>query len=204
MIYMPLPFLKSKPRVPPIERARELNSKGLSETEIIDILKREGYNPAEIDIALSQLLKESIEKTVQPVEKEKNTEAQNINMTETTEQQVNPIVSTQQNYHYSFEDYLNYIDYLIQNRVNELSTQIKNLENKYLELEKRIQNIMTEFKEEKSKSLEVNKEIYEGISRIENKIKELSSKIEGLEEILKEILPVLIDSVRSLVNLTKK
>lgn len=207
---MPLSFLKSKPKIPPIERVRELNSKGLSETEIIDILQKEGYSPAEIDIALSQLLKESLEKTTKieetsnkEVEKTKDINvAQNLPLMQQTYPQ-----DTHQSYpygSYTMEDYISYIDYLIQNRVSEISNQIKVMEAKYNELEKRLQEVVAGFKETENKNLNINKEIFDGIFRVENKIKELQSKIDSIESILKEILPLLIDSVRSLLNLMKK
>jgi len=211
---MPLQFIKSKPKIPPIERAKELNSKGFSEIEIIDILKKEGYSPAEIDIALTQILKENIEKDT--LKRSENIENKSLNITphpqaitESNPQVLlEPTVETQQQSYtyttYSHEDYLQYIDYLIQSRISEVTNQIKLIEHKYSEVEKRINEIINQLKEEKSKTLEINNEIFTGISRIETKIKELNSKIEALEEILKEILPLLVESVRNLLALTKK
>ncbi|MEM4461006.1 MAG: hypothetical protein QXY70_02625 [Nanopusillaceae archaeon] len=198
---MPLPFIKNKPKIPPIERVRDLTSKGFSEIEIIDILKKEGYSPGEIDIAFSQLLKESIEKETKKEEQKTSLQPIYNNPTENIQQQTEAQTYP---YSYSIEDYINYIDYLIQNRVSEIGNQIKSIENKYIELEKRFNETINQFREEKTKYLETNREIFESIAKIEKEIKELLSKIGALEEILKDIIPLLIDSVRTLSHIAKK
>ncbi|MEM5815584.1 MAG: hypothetical protein QXW01_01200 [Candidatus Aenigmatarchaeota archaeon] len=197
---MPLSFIKSKPKTPPVERVRELNSKGFSEIEIIDILKKEGYSPADIDIAFSQLLKESIEKEQKSSEHKADTQTTNKNPSENT-QQTTEIQST---YSLIMEDYINYMDYLIQNRIAEVLNQIRTIENRYIDIEKKIEEVVSQVREGNTRSLQINREIFENISRIENKIKDISLKIESIQEILKEILPLLIDSVRSIVSLTKR
>src|SRR3989338_713027 len=62
---MALPFMKKKDSGPtmsggkssPSERVGELSSKGFPEGEIIDVLRKEGYGPDEIDRAMTQVLK---------------------------------------------------------------------------------------------------------------------------------------------------
>jgi len=64
---MKLPFFgKKKPEAikgkgfVPVDRARQLMSKGFSETEVIDVLRREGYSAEEIDKALTETLKAGV------------------------------------------------------------------------------------------------------------------------------------------------
>src|SRR3972149_3615109 len=59
---MAIPFFKKKTPVSgkgmvPTDRAKELTSKGFSEIEVIDILRKEGYSAEEIDKALTQAVK---------------------------------------------------------------------------------------------------------------------------------------------------
>ncbi len=45
----------------PVEKVKELSAKGFSEVEIIDVLRKEGYSPKEIDQALTLALKSRVE-----------------------------------------------------------------------------------------------------------------------------------------------
>jgi len=210
---MAIPFLKGKPKAPPIDRVKDLSSKGFSEIEIIDVLRKEGYSPQEIDLALSQVLKESIEKTAK---KEVSTQEQQSDITKRLEELAQATQTQTQTQSYlnytqsqiSWEDYFSYVDYIIQSRVNEIVNEVKLMEEKYQELQKRIEDIVSEVKNQKGKETELKSEISQNFYNLEKSIKDLSAKIEGMEEILKEILPTLIDSVRtlnSLLNtLTKK
>jgi len=204
---MAIPFLKGKPKAPPIDRVKDLSSKGFSEIEIIDVLRKEGYSPQEIDLALSQVLKESIEKTTK---KEVSTQEQQqtdvtkrleeLAQSTQTQSQIQSYPSYTQN-QISWEDYFSYVDYIIQSRVNEIVNEVKLMEGKYQELQKRIEDLASEVKSQRGKELELKSEISQNFYNLEKSIKDLSVKIEGMEEILKEILPTLIDSVRTLNSL---
>jgi len=203
---MAIPFLKGKPKAPPIDRVKDLSSKGFSEIEIIDVLRKEGYSPQEIDLALSQVLKESIEKTTK---KEVSTQEQQTDVTKRLEELAQSTQTQSQTQSYpsytqnqtSWEDYFSYVDYIIQSRVNEIVNEVKLMEGKYQELQKRIEDIASEVKSQRGKELELKSEISQNFYNLERSIKDLSVKIEGMEEILKEILPTLIDSVRTLNSL---
>ncbi|MCX8191013.1 MAG: hypothetical protein N3D78_02420 [Candidatus Aenigmarchaeota archaeon] len=210
---MSLPFMRQKQRPIPIDRVKELSKKGFSEIEIIDILRKEGYSPNEIDLALSQSLKESIESSVKttnvspglqnlPTQSERSQEKQEINIERF--QQASFSQQTDQGYYFNWDDYFNYIDYLIQSRISEISSQIKVLEERYTLLEKRLQEAINEIKNEKAQTSDITSKIIGEFSKVEKDIKDMYAKIEGLEEIFKEILPALIESVRSLANLAKK
>lgn len=205
--------MRQKQRPIPIDRVKELSKKGFSEIEIIDILRKEGYSPNEIDLALSQSLKESIESSVKttnvspgpqtplaPLERPQERSELNIERF----QQASLLQQTDQGYYFNWDDYFNYIDYLIQSRISEISNQIKVLEERYTLLEKRLQEAINEIKNEKAQTSDITSKIIGEFSRVEKDIKDMYAKIEGLEEIFKEILPALIESVRSLANLAKK
>ncbi|MEM5815076.1 MAG: hypothetical protein QXD89_01130 [Candidatus Aenigmatarchaeota archaeon] len=200
---MALQFLKGKQKPPPINRVRELSSKGFSETEIIDILRKEGYSPAEIDLALSQVLKESIEKSLPKEEKQQIAQQPQSEIVKKLEEaaQSAPLQTSSEEYQINWDEYFDYIDYLIQNRINEVSNQIKIMEERYQNLQRKIEEIVGEIKNQKIKEEEIKNEISRNFSNLEKTIRDLSIKIESMEEILREVLPTLIDSVRTLNSL---
>ncbi|RLJ05577.1 MAG: hypothetical protein DRP18_02770, partial [Candidatus Aenigmatarchaeota archaeon] len=54
------PFKKSEPKTAsavPTQRVIDLSSKGLSEPEIIKVLKKEGYTPVQVDAAMKEALR---------------------------------------------------------------------------------------------------------------------------------------------------
>ncbi|MGC9200440.1 MAG: hypothetical protein ACP5F8_00540 [Candidatus Aenigmatarchaeota archaeon] len=214
---MALQIFKKKERVPPIGRVKELSSHGFSEPEIIDVLRKEGYSPKEIDIALSEALKEQIKKveTIETREEAKSEEKLPTleEIAEKTKPKQEPALTqypqtqdlTQyQSQQYSWDDFFNYIDYLIQSRINELKKDIENVNAKYLETERRINELSASIKEVITSKTEEERKILVELDKLDNDIKELSTKISTLEEIFKEILPALIDSVRSLSKLVNK
>ena len=78
---MALPFLKNplakgKGSIP-VERVRDLTGRGFSEVEVIDVLRKEGYSPEEIDGALTQSLKFAATNSTQqqPVEYQRSESA---------------------------------------------------------------------------------------------------------------------------------
>lgn len=201
---MALPFLKTK-KAPPIERVKELISKGFSEIEVIDILRKEGYSPDEIDLALSNVLKETIEKSVVKKEEEKKEEGSKKKEEVQTQEIKTPQETSQYPFQYiNLEDYFNYIDYLIQNRVSEVTNQIKLLETKYSQLEQKLNNIIEETRAYSSKESKLEGEIMSNFKILQDGMKELTKKIETVEEILKEVLPTLIESVRTLSQIIRK
>lgn len=216
---MPLQLFKKQSRAPPIDRVKELASHGFSEPEIIDILRKEGYSPNEIDLALSEALKEQIKKASNLEETKKEEKlptleeiaqktqpkigtnpSQNLQPLQTSQFQDISQYQTQQ---YSWEDFFNYIDFLIQSRINELRKEMEKINIKYQETEKRINEINFNIREVMGNRDREEKELLAKLDKLSEDIKDLSSRINSLEEIFKEILPALIDSVRSLSRLVE-
>lgn len=191
-----------------MERVRELSSHGFSEPEIIDVLRREGYSPQEIDLALTQVLKEKLQTTSVEV-KSKEAETTKIPTFEevTKKLQLDQPSQAQQSQtqtEYSWEDYFNYIDYLIHSRVSELTKELEKINLKYQTLEKRIEEISQSMKETLTSKEESYSKILKKLEESSQKIDQLSQRINALEEIFKEILPALIESIRSLARLAQK
>jgi chromosome segregation ATPase len=213
---MPLQLFKKQQRMPPIERVKELSSHGFSEPEIIDVLRKEGYSPQEIDLALTEALKEKLQTPVptQQKEEEKIPSFEDVVKKVQPEQQTQPQPIQQPNIQYqqtqlqseqqySWEDYFNYIDYLIHSRISEINKELEKINTKYQELERRIEEINLNVRESVSKKEETYTQILKKFDELNSSIADLAQRIVTLEELLKDILPALIESVRSLTKIAQ-
>ena len=203
-----LSFLKKKKPAGigkiPIERVKELSVHGFSEPEIIDVLRKEGYSPREIDQALTEALKSNVtkEKKTEPTNEPVLPTLEQINQPKKLEMPEQPL--PEEYYQYSAEDYANYIDSLIQSRVSEVSDTLTKLSMKYQELEKKIAEINQEVKElSKTKSSE-QVELLKRIEGFRDSINDINTRVGGLERAFKETLPALIESVRTLSDLVHR
>ncbi|MFZ8830408.1 MAG: hypothetical protein ACO2OO_03095 [Candidatus Aenigmatarchaeota archaeon] len=206
---MPLQLFKKHQKAPPVERVKELSSHGFSEPEIIDILRKEGYNPQEIDLALTQALKEKLQTTTSTKQKEEIPSFEEVVKKVQPDQQIQQqsiqyTSSTQHEQQYSWEEYFSYIDYLIHSRISEINKELEKINMKHQNLERRIDEINQNFKEIVSKREETYTQILRKIDELNSSIANLALRISTLEELLKDILPALIESVRSLSRLAQE
>jgi chromosome segregation ATPase len=206
---MPLQLFKKHQKAPPVERVKELSSHGFSEPEIIDILRKEGYNPQEIDLALTQALKEKLQTTTSTKQKEEIPSFEEVVKKaqpdqQTQQQSIQYTSSTQPEQQYSWEEYFSYIDYLIHSRISEINKELEKINMKHQNLERRIDEINQNFKEIVSKREETYTQILRKIDELNSSIANLALRISTLEELLKDILPALIESVRSLSRLAQE
>ena len=206
---MPLQLFKKHQKAPPVERVKELSSHGFSEPEIIDILRKEGYNPQEIDLALTQALKEKLQTTTSTKQKEEIPSFEEVVKKVQPDQQIQQqsiqyTSSTQHEQQYSWEEYFSYIDYLIHSRISEINKELEKINMKHQNLERRIDEINQNFKEIVSKKEETYTQILRKIDELNSSIANLALRISTLEELLKDILPALIESVRSLSRLAQE
>ncbi len=221
-----LPFMKKKsPGViqgkgmVPVDRVRELASRGFSEPEMIDVLRRDGFSPEEIDKALTQALQIGVSgeqhQTASapqptPYQAPQMSAAPQLPQLPQKEQQPDinelmpqiPETSLPEDYsaQYPTEDY---IDYIVQARVSEFSDKIGDMEKKINELDGKINSVnekIVQISQGKSESHEV-------ANRIENfndTVNDIGSRVGSLERAFKETLPALIESVRGLGDVVQK
>jgi len=205
---MPLQLFKRQQKAPPVERVKELSSHGFSEPEIIDVLRKEGYNPQEIDIALTQALKERLQSSPLPKEEKVPTFEDVVKKVQPiqADQAIQPEAPMQYQtspQQYSWEDYFNYIDYLIHSRISEVSKEFEKINVKYQNLERRIEEINQSVRQSILAKEETYTQILRKIEELNSSLKELQQRISVLEELFREILPALIESVRSLAKLAQ-
>ena len=204
---MQLPFLKKKeqPSKGPVapERINELSSRGFSEPEMIDVLRKEGHSPEAIDTALTQSLRMGI---TEPPSREPAPMMQLPtleDMTPKTEMPEMPETSLPQGYQqqYPTEDY---IDYIVQARMAEVGDRVNEFTIRYQEMEKRIGTISEQLSQLMQTRSSEQQQVLERMDSFGDAVNELNTRIGSLEKVFKETLPALIEGVRALSDLVQR
>lgn len=224
-----LPFFKKKQSkvIPgkgfvPVDRVREMASRGFSEPEMIDILRREGFSAEEIDQALTQALRIGVtgEETrptpmraagypqQQPAgEEEKPTlpTLQSLQTAQPAGGTMPQIPETSLPEYYMNPTSEEYIDYIVQTRVAEVYDKIAEMEERHNNLQKKIDEFSEKMKEFiEGKTLSQQKELSIDLEKFTESMNEMDSRVGSLEKAFKETLPALVSSVRSLGDLVQK
>lgn len=205
---MELSFLKKKAPVAgrgiePIGRVNELSSKGFSELEIVDVLRKEGYSAEEIDKALTQALRTGITTAPQPVQEESKLPTLEEILPKAEMPQV-PETSLPEEYSsqgYSPEEYINYV---VEERMNEASKPIGEISLKTKELEKRIEMMYEQVNTLIQTRTSEQTQILDRIDSFKENISDMDIRLGGMEKAFKEALPPLIESVRALCDLVQR
>lgn len=209
---MPLPFLTKKAPegkgILPVERVRELASKGFSEIDIIDILRREGYSPEEIDKALTQATKAEVT-AARPTQPAAETEPKLPTLEEIAPPEPRgmpevPETSLPEEYYQQTYPVEEYIDYIVQTRMQELNEKFIEFSTKTNELEKRIENLNERIEEFVRMRNVEQTQLLSRIDAFKDTVVEVDTRIGGLEKAFKETLPALIESVRALSDLVQR
>ena len=215
---MALPFLKNplakgKGTIP-VERVRDLTDRGFSEVEVIDVLRKEGYSPEEIDNALTQSLKFAASAPTQP--RQQPTEyprsepalptLEEIIPRQSQTQQL-PETSLPQEYYQGYQQNYpteEYVDYVVQARMGEINQKVTEFSVKAQEIERRIQEVSDRINEIMSLRNAEQTQILSKIETFKEGVDDIETRIGGLEKAFKETLPSLIESVRGLTDLVQR
>lgn len=268
---MDLPFMKKKqqPQVmpgkgfAPIDRVREMASRGFSEPEMIDILRRDGFSADEVDKALTQALRIGVTgeqpqqaQQWQPVYQQQPQQQQQFQwpsqqqMPPVQQQQMQqpqqqpqaqqqwqpepkkehqgsmgglptlesleiqqpqesmpqiPETSLPEGYYsqqYASEEY---IDYLVQQRVAEVTDKVADFQKKYTDLQAKIEELNADLRTMSAKaSPNQQGPMMAKMESFSETVSDVDNRLSGLEKAFKETLPALIDSVRALSDLVSK
>ena len=203
---MVLNFLSKKKGVGriPVDRVQELSSHGFSDQEIIDILRKEGYSTQEISTAMTQAMTSKISESKEDTKVPKMEDIMKEDEKEPSIDYDPTQYQESANYQYTPDDYINYIDSLIQARMSDVVTQISSISSKYRELENKISLLTENMKEILNSKLSEENKILNQLDEINKSINEMSVRIGGLEKAFKETLPALIESVRALSDLVQR
>ena len=214
---MALPFLKNplakgKGTIP-VERVRDLTGRGFSEVEVIDVLRKEGYSPGEIDNALTQSLRFAAGSETRPEPQEYSRSEPALPTLEDIipkQQQQSPQIPEtslpQEYYQSSQQNYPTeeYVDYVVQARMGEVTQKITEFSVKAQEIERRIQEVSDRISEIMSLRNAEQTQILSKIETFKEGVGDIETRIGGLERAFKETLPALIESVRGLTDLVQR
>ncbi len=216
---MALPFLKSSGRGKgsvPVERVRDLTGRGFSEVEVIDVLRKEGYSPEEIDNALTQSIKFAATNSSSQQDFQASQPARNEQALPTLEellpkpQQQSPQLpetSLPQEYYQNYQQNYpteEYVDYVVQARLGEITQKITEFSVKAQEIERRIQEVSDRISEIMNLRNAEQTQILSKIETFKDSSSDIEMRIGGLEKAFKETLPALIESVRALTDLVQR
>jgi len=190
----------------PLDRVKELATKGFSEPDMIDVLRKEGYSPDEIDGALTQSLKMGVGGLSVPMPTEMPQEqASNLPTLESPNvpisQPVMPETSLPQSYYQQQYPTEEYVEYLVRERMGGIDEKINEFSIRYEELEKRMQTVWDQLNTMASGRSTEQQQILQKLDTFKDMIVELDTRLGSLEKAFRETLPALIESVRALSDL---
>ncbi|MBI2084108.1 MAG: hypothetical protein HYT70_00635 [Candidatus Aenigmarchaeota archaeon] len=205
---MALPFLKSKPKVAPVDRVKELSGKGFSDSEIVDILRKDGYQASEVDAALTQSMR--YEATRSQTTERSELELPTLeDITPETKPQMPQIPETslpQQYYQEQAQQFPTeeYVDYIVQARMGELNEKIVEVSVKIQGFEKRLTELGDRINEILSLRNAEQTQILSRIDTFKDSAGGVETRIGALEKAFRQTLPALIESVRALSDLVQR
>ncbi len=254
---MELPFFGKKKKAEqskgrgyvPTDRVRELMSRGFSELDTIDVLRREGFSPDEIDKSLTQAVKEGVigggggarqpsampqpspdsmpmnfgqafqalgqqqqpapsfpPRREAPAEEEPAEEPE-LELPTIEELQprrgeapVMPETSLPEEYYqgYPTEEY---IDYVVQERTQDLIERLNEFTVRNKELDNRVKEMNERVRELSKIRINEQQQVLNNIEGLGESINDVNIRMASLEKAFKETLPALIESVRALSDL---
>ncbi|HLC39693.1 MAG TPA: hypothetical protein VJJ76_02320 [archaeon] len=204
----------------PLERVRDLATRGFSEPDMIDTLRKEGYSPDEIDRALTDALKQGVSGLAPPrteqtpavlpqLEQFQPTIAALPQMPETSlpsqtqeyMQQWSQPAQPQQQQSYATEEY---IEYLVKDRMSDVDEKVQEFTIRYQELEKRLQAVYDQLSALTQTRTSEQQQILNKLENWKDVLQDMDVRMTGLEKAFKDTLPPLIESVRSLSDLVER
>jgi seryl-tRNA synthetase len=102
---------------------------------------------------------------------------------------------------YSSEEY---IDYLVQQRVAEVTEKMNEFQKRYQEMQEKISELTSELKAVSVKTSPLQSQMMNKMDSFTESITDVNNRLSGLEKAFKETLPSLIDSVRALSDLVQR
>ncbi len=236
---MALPFLGKKPAVTgkgyvPADRIRELASKGFSEPELIDILRKEGFSPEEVDKGLTQALKVSvypegqaaaapqqqpqpISQFARPTEPTRELPAlPELPTLEQLQQQEKAAAPTAPAETFEvpetslpqgyYESYTTeeYLDYLITVRMEEVNNRIADLSKRHDDTKKELEELRSRMAEQEKTKKQDIDTIVSKFDEAKSMTSDFGSRVASMERVFRETIPGLVEGVKTLADLVEK
>jgi hypothetical protein len=210
--------------VVPIDKVKDMSNKGFSEPEIIDSLRKEGYNAGEIDSALTQSLKMGVTgqnsfgsgggfPTLQDLQGQMQEQPQSPPMPAAPEQQPQPQPPTQQGFAQpqAYSDYYpsdysteELVESIVHEKMDVFDKKMIEFKARYGEMERRMSNLHNQLSIMAKSRTDSEEKILSKLDAFKDELGDINAKMSSLERAFKEALPALIESVRSLTDLVQK
>lgn len=97
-----------------------------------------------------------------------------------------------------------YIDYVVQEHMQEVNNQLSMFGTRYKELEQRIMEMSEHVKRSNMGQAGEQQKVLERIDRVDDNLEEVKIRVAGIEKAFKETLPALIESVRALSDIVQR
>jgi len=197
----------------PTNRIKELSSKGFSEPEMIDVLRKEGFSADEIDKGLTQILRAGATGESQPLpassflqKTDEKSQLPILSQLEVPKPDMPQIPETSLPQEYYQEQYSpeEYIDYVVKDRVSDVDKRISEFTIKYKEMEKRMVEVHDQLNLLAQTRTGEQQQILARIDDFRETVNDVDIRLGGLEKAFKETLPALIESVRCLSDLVQR
>lgn len=192
----------------PTDRVKELASKGFSEPDMIDVLRKEGYTPEDIDSALTESLKMGVSGVTPPAPEFQEQISPILPALEMTPAQVSapimPETSLPQSYYQQQYPTEEYVEYLVRERMGGVDEKINEFSIRYEELEKRMQTVWDQLNTIATGRSSEQQQLLQKMDMLKDSMSEMEIKLGSLEKAFRETLPALIESVRALSDLVER
>jgi len=212
----------------PVDRVRDMASRGFGEPDMIDALRKEGFAPDEIDKALTEALKmgvsgimppkaEATPATLPQLESFQPTIAAIPQMPETSlpqnysqqagQEWMQPQLQQQfsqqpqQQQSYGSEEY---IEYLVKERMSDIDEKVKEFTIRYQELEKRMVAAYDQITSLTQTRTNEQQQILNKMDAWKDVLEDVDNRMSALEKAFKDTLPPMIESVRALSDLVER
>jgi len=190
----------------PTDRVRELSGKGFSEPEIIDVLRKEGFGPEEIDRALTQALKIGVtgnpeEPTGLPTLQELQSPMEPQQYPMLPQMPEKPLEYAQSYPEYGTEEL---VESIVHERMGEVDDRIREFKVKQSDLEREISNLHHQLSILSKGRSQSEQAIISKLDSFKDSMNDIDSRISSLDKAFRDTLPSLIESVRSLSDLVQR
>ncbi|RLJ03223.1 MAG: hypothetical protein DRP11_01355 [Candidatus Aenigmatarchaeota archaeon] len=212
--------LGEKDKEVPVSRVKELASKGVSEGDIIKILKKEGYSNVAIQKALNQTIKAKVtgappqkELPPPPFETSKNWEEERFLAPPPDEippfepkpkyEDIDkpPVYEVSEGEEVSLESL---IEEIVDEKWHDIMEVLKDFDAKYQDLNQRLENLSQRIERVEFRITKERDDIRQKIDSTAEHIHGIEARIGSIEKAFKEFLPTLTDNVRTLSTIVKK
>ncbi len=206
----------------PVDQVRTLSSRGISQREIINRLRTQGYTYSQINEALNEAVKD-VATGRQPLEPQNQTAPfqtsmehepsnyeypQNISYSGPSKEELGlPKKEKKQPEEEQVlvpETTEELIEVMIAEKMIDVEDEFEKIHNKIKDLEKIVFELRDQVKELKIRKNEDEKKFLTKVTEIEDFLENSQSRIGGLEKALQQVLPTLVENVRDLTGVVQE